>query len=90
MAIDYTHQLNVLGAAIVVGTTEDDSKDMMMEAVGDNGRVDAMAAFKAMRSMIANRVEIALGRLPIAHRIALDLAIGDEVARRSARQAAGL
>ena len=49
--------------------------------------LDAMALSGALLKAIAGGVHVPLGRLPLSTRIGLDLALSDEIARRSLRAA---
>jgi hypothetical protein len=70
--VDYTHQLNTSGAMLTLRTETVPSHDLTI---------------KAIFAMLKNGHQIPMGRLSLAAKIAVDLAIGGEIARRSGRAA---
>lgn len=90
-AIDYTHRLNVLGASSLTIRTDrarlasEGAERRAAEAVADPDALDTLALGTALVRAIAGGVQVPLGRLPLSTRIGLDLALSEEVARRSGR-----
>ena len=92
-AVDYTHRLNVLGASsLTIRTdrarlTREGVERRVAEEASELTDLDAMALSGALLKAIAGGVHVPLGRLPLSTRIGLDLALSDEIARRSLRAA---
>ena len=97
VAVDYTHQLSTSGAGLTIrtGKGKDVHDEAMAEASdavgGDDGELLTGAKVGlAIMKMVESGIHIPLGRLSLATKIALDLAIGEELARRTGKSAGQL
>ncbi|RLB59069.1 MAG: hypothetical protein DRI90_15890 [Deltaproteobacteria bacterium] len=93
VAVDYTHQLSTSGAGLIIRTGK--GKDAHDEALaetsnaidGDDELLTGAKAGLAILKMVQSGIHIPAGRLSLATKIALDLAIGEELARRTGKPA---
>jgi hypothetical protein len=94
VAVDYTHQLNTSGAGLTIRTGK--GKDHHDEALNEAGAAVAgdgaelLTGAKvglAILKMVQSGIHIPAGRLSLATKIALDLTIGEELARRTGKLA---
>jgi hypothetical protein len=91
-AIDYTHRLNMIGASTLTIRTdrvrlgsEAAERKLAEAARGTVDEADALAIGSAFLKAMAGGLQIPMGRLPLATRVGLDLALSEEVARRAGR-----
>ena len=90
-AVDYTHRLNVLGASSLTIRTDqtrlqqEGIERRVAEEAPDLGDIEAIGLSAHLLKAIAGGIHVPLGRLPLSTRIGLDLALSEEIARRSLR-----
>ncbi|MBW2457257.1 MAG: hypothetical protein JRI68_22305 [Deltaproteobacteria bacterium] len=93
VAVDYTHQLSTSGAGLTIrtGKGQDDREDALAEAeqAGAN-EDDPLTGAKvglALMKLVQSGIHIPAGKLSLATKIALELTIGEEIARRTGKRA---
>jgi len=89
-AVDYSHRLNVLGASSLTIRTDEArlaSEGAEREAASAPDDVDALELGAALLKAMAGGIHVPLGRLPLATRVGLDLALSEAIARRAGRPA---
>jgi uncharacterized membrane protein len=90
VTVDYTHQLNTHGAGISVRTGA--GREAQQDALGDAAKGaeadDGMQVAMAVMKLVSSGIQLPTGQLSLASKLALELALGDEIARRSAKSAA--
>ena len=94
--VDYSHKLSVVGAGLTLRSGKAQMEhDQALAGVergsgaagADQGLAAAALVAGALMKTLGSGVHVPLGKLSLPAKIALDLAIGDEVARRTGRAA---
>jgi hypothetical protein len=95
-AVDYSHKLSVIGAGLTLRSAKgqmvhDQALGELKRGAEELGEEDDLAGAALVASTVmktlGSGVHVPLGKLSLAAKIALDLAIGEEVARRTGRAA---
>ncbi len=82
-SVDYTHQLNASGAGLSLRREALDDTMATLEGA-DNPKAAFTAALQLMQGVAAG-VQLPCSRLSLASKVALDILLSREVARRSGR-----
>lgn len=90
-AVDYAHQLNHLGAMLSIRrrSSVQRTRALLGEAPAPVPESVAVAATSLMAAL-ADGLQLPLGKLPLAQKIALDLFLSAEIAARSGRESSDL
>jgi len=91
VTVDYTHQLTVIGAHLNLRTAEArDNKDSAMSQLHEMENPNPIQMAKAFASLMKQGVQIPMGGLSLPAKIAVDLALSAEVARRTGKSSAAV
>lgn len=89
VAVDYSHQLSSSGAGLSVRCRDAQDAKESLTAEADHAP-SPLSAMRAIAKAMQGGIQIPTGRMAVAERIALDLALGEELARRTGKKAAQL
>lgn len=91
VTVDYTHQLTVIGAHLNLRTAQgQDNKDSAMDELQGMENPNPVQMAKAFASLMKQGVQIPMGGLSLPAKIAVDLALSAEVARRTGKSSAAV
>ncbi|MBI4702638.1 MAG: hypothetical protein HY744_16070 [Deltaproteobacteria bacterium] len=95
IAVDYSHRLDVLGACLLIRTRPaqdaheqiEQQAERMEESGGELGLREGIGLAQGVLALLRSGIQLPLGRLSLAERVNLDLAISEELARRTGKEA---
>lgn len=91
VTVDYTHQLTVIGAHLNLRTAEArNNKDSAMDELRGMENPNPMQMAKAFSSLMKQGVQIPMGGLSLPAKIAVDLTLSAEIARRTGKSSAAV
>lgn len=86
VAIDFSHTHDAMGGMLAVRTDGGPS----VQKLAETSRQGVFSALRGILAYARDTVHVPLGRLPFGDKVRVDLALGAEIARRTARDDAGL
>lgn len=93
VAVDYTHQLSTSGAGLTIrtGKGQDDREEALAQAeqagAKDDDPLTGAQVGLALMKLVQSGIHIPAGKLSLASKLALELTIGEEIARRTGKRA---
>ncbi|MEM6789972.1 MAG: hypothetical protein AAF715_20800 [Myxococcota bacterium] len=82
IVVDYTHRLNVIGANLNLRTQDAGGASASLDAFAEGRAPNPLDVARAVGALLKHGVQVPMGALSLPAKVAIDLALSAEVARR--------